>query len=331
MEQIRVGIIGCGGIAQGHIQRFAAMPGVSITALVDPSEENLANTHSRQPSTAGSKDFSDYRKMLDAGVTDAVLIASPHTCHFDQIMDSLDAGQHVLCEKPMVCSIDHAVKVVNKVKDSGKVFGLAYQRHFAGGFRYIRRMLSEGGLGDLQFVSALQCQDWYRGTQGTWRQQASLSGGGQLNDSGSHLVDIILWTTGRKVKSVAAFIDNLNTEVDINSALSLQFADGAHGNISVIGNCPGWWEDLTFVGTRGAIYSRNGKITHVNAETGEVAELTHLPDAGNPNSNFINAIRGKEEVQAPATCGLRVIELTEAAWNSAKQHGVPVQVPVTSL
>jgi len=330
MEQIRVGIIGCGGIAQGHIQRLGSMPGVSITALVDPSEEWLATTR-KQTAVAGSKEFGDYEDMLKAGITDAVLIASPHTCHFDQIMDSLDAGQHVLCEKPMVCSIDHAVKVIRKVNESGKTFGLSYQRHFAGSFRYIRRAISEGVIGDLQFVSALQCQNWYLSQQGKWRQLLSLSGGGQLNDSGSHLIDIILWTTGKKAQSVAGFIDNMKTEVDINSALSMRFADGSQGNVSVVGNCPGWWEDLTFVGTRGAIYSRNGKITQVNGETGEVAEFTHLPDAGNPDSNFINAIRGKEEVQAPAVCGLRVIELTEAAWNSAKQQGAPVTVPVTDL
>ena len=327
MDQIRIGLIGCGGMMNAHANRLVALPQVKITALVDTSEGQIKNIKTRFPVLQGCTEFADYRQMLKAGITDAVVISSPHTAHFDQIMDSLNAGQHVCCEKPMVCTIKHAHEVVKKVDDAKKVFLLSYQRHFSGGFRYIKRLISQGLLGDVHFVQALQCQDWLRGTKGAWRQSMALSGGGQLNDSGSHLVDIVLWVTGLQVESVAAYADNFGTEVDINSALSLKFTNGAQGNISVIGNCPGWWEDLTFVGSKGAIYSRNGKITHVNAETHETTELTHTPDIGDPDRNFVNAILDREEVQSPALCGLRVIELTEAAWKSAEQKGLPVLVP----
>jgi predicted dehydrogenase len=331
MDKIRVGIIGTGGIAQGHIQRISVLPGVEITALVDPSEEHIVRTRKRQPVTADAQAFDDYKGMLDSGITDAVIIASPHTCHTEQIMDSLEKGQHVLCEKPMVCTIDDAVKVVKKVRELGLTFQISYQRHFQGGFRYIRRVITSGALGEVEFVSAAQGQNWYRNVSGTWRQKMSLSGGGQLNDSGSHLVDIILWTSGLAIESVAAYTDNFDTEVDINSALSLKFTSGAQGNISIIGNCPGFWEDLTYVGTKGAIFSRQSKIRHVNAETGDVAEMVDFADAGDPDSNFIGAIRGKEEVQMPVECGLRVIELTEAAWQSGEKNGMPVTVPHTNL
>jgi len=329
MEQIRIGVIGCGGISHGHVNRLAAMPNVKVTALMDVSEDQIASFKQRIPIVQGCTQFLNYKELLDSGLTDAVLIASPHTCHYEQIMASLEHGQHVLCEKPMVCTMKHAHDVIRKVESTGKVFLLSYQRHFAGGFRYIRRMISEGHIGDVQFITAMQCQDWLRFTKNRWRQVASLSGGGQLNDSGSHLVDIVLWTSGLAVESVSAYCDFFGTEVDINSALTLRFTNGAQGNLSVIGNCPGWWEDLTFVGSKGVIYSRNGKITHVNAQTSEVSELTHVPDAGDPDRNFINAIREGEPVQSPALCGLRVIELTEAAWQSAAKNGTPVRVART--
>jgi len=331
MEQIRIGLIGCGGMTQHHASKLVAMPNVKITALVDTSPAQIKAVKTRFPVLGASAEFADYRQMLKAGVTDAVLIGSPHTCHFEQIMDSLDRGQHVMCEKPMVCTIPHAHEVLKKVAASKKVFLLAYQRHFSGSFRWVRTAIAQGLIGDVQFVQALQCQDWLRFTKGLWRQKHSLSGGGQLNDSGSHLIDIVLWTTGLTVKSVAAYCDNFGTEVDINSALSLKFTNGAQGNISVIGNCPGWWEDLTFIGSKGAIYSRNGKLTHVNAENGATSEIIHTPDAGDPDHNFVNAILGSEQVQAPALCGLRVIELTEAAWESAKLSGSPVNVPVSPV
>jgi predicted dehydrogenase len=184
-----------------------------------------------------------------------------------------------------------------------------------------------GEMGDIQFISALQDQRWYLGTQGLWRQQLSLSGGGQLNDSGSHLLDIVLWMTGLGVESVQAYMENFESEVDINSALTLRFKNGALGNLSVVGNSPvgGMWEDITIWGTQAVVYIRNGKITYKAADADEAVEPTDLPEASTPDRNFYDAILGRDEVQVPPECGLRVIELTEAAWESART-GVPAQV-----
>jgi predicted dehydrogenase len=159
---------------------------------------------------------------------------------------------------------------------------------------------------------------------GTWRQSLNLSGGGQLNDSGSHLIDIILWITGLKPDSIAAFSTNYGLEVDIDTALNVRFADGAQCNISVVGDAPGWWEDVTIVGSDGAFYVRNGELTLV--KRGETHAITGLRDAGFADQNFIQSILGDEDVQVPPLCGLRVIQLTEAAWKSAAQGGKPVKV-----
>ena len=85
------------------------------------------------------------------------------------------------------------------------------------------------------------------------------------------------------------------------------------------------WEDITIWGTKAVIYMRNGKITYKSIHSNEALEPTNLPGASNPDRNFVDAILGRDEVQVPAVCGLRVIELTEAAWESAKS-GKPVKV-----
>jgi predicted dehydrogenase len=181
-------------------------------------------------------------------------------------------------------------------------------------------------LGKVTAVSALQCQDWYRATKGLWRQKMSLSGGGQLNDSGSHLLDIILWTTGLEPAEVSARCDNLDTEVDIVSALTVKFRGGAQGNISVVGHSPTWWEDITIWGTDGALFYRNGTLRHHVGFGKEVHEVSGFPSYGSPDRNFVDAILGKAEVQSPPVCGLRVTQLTEAAWKSSKLGGKPVKV-----
>ena len=327
MDKIRLGFIGCGGNASGHMGRLLEIPEAEIVALCDPSEESIRRAQERHQAVAGLPVFSDYRDLLSSVEVDAIEISTPHTTHFDQIMDSLDRGAHVLTEKPMVCSVGQARAVIAKAEAVGRILMVAYQRHLMSHFRFIRNQIRCGELGEIQFISALQDQGWYRGTAGTWRQQLALSGGGQLNDSGSHLVDIILWMTGLEPAEVQAFVESFDSEVDINSALSVRFTNGALCNFSVVGNSPvrGMWEDITIWGSKAVVYIRNGKVTYKVAGSDEALEPAGLPGASNPDRNFLDAIRGRDEVQVPAECGLRVIQLTEAAWESARIGG-PVKV-----
>jgi predicted dehydrogenase len=329
-ERIRTGFIGCGGNASSHIGRVLQIPEAEIVALCDPSSESLANAKQRNAGARDLPEFSDYRQMLADVELDAVQISTPHTTHFEQIMACLDKGLHVLTEKPMVCTVEHAHQVIAKAKQADRILMISYQRHLQPAYRFVRDKVVSGEMGDIQFISALQDQRWYLGTQGKWRQQLSLSGGGQLNDSGSHLLDIVLWMTGLAVAEVQAFMENFDSEVDINSALTLKFRNGALGNFSIVGNSPvrGMWEDITIWGTKAVVYIRNGKITYKAADADEAVEPEGLPKALTPDRNFFDAVLGRDEVQVPPECGLRVIELTEAAWESART-GAPTRVQGT--
>lgn len=327
MAKIRMGFIGCGGNASSHVQRCLDIPEVEIVGLCDTSEQSVKRCRERNPGVADLPVFREYRDLLNQVEMDAVQISTPHTFHFDQIMDSLDKGLHVLTEKPMVCTVGHAEQVIKKSREVGTVMMVAYQRHLMPHFRYVRNQVMAGELGEIQFVSALQDQGWYRGTAGTWRQELALSGGGQLNDSGSHLLDIILWMTGLEVEAVQAYMENFDSEVDINSALSVRFRNGAMGNISIVGNSPvrGMWEDITIWGSKAVVYMRQGKVSIKVAGSTDTYEPSGLPGASSPDRNFVDAILGRDEVQVPPICGLRVIELTEAAWKSGEK-GRPVKV-----
>lgn len=327
MDKIRVGFIGCGGNASGHIGRVLDIPEAEVVALCDVDQASLQRAKERHSQAAELPEFTHYQKMLERVELDAVEISTPHTLHFEQIMAALDKGLHVLTEKPMVCTVDHAHQVIAKAEETGKVLMISYQRHLQAQYRYVRNQIAAGELGDIQFISALQDQKWYQGTIGLWRQQMALSGGGQLNDSGSHLLDIALWMTGLEVAEVQAYMEYFDSEVDINSALSLRFGNGALGTIAVVGNSPtsGIWEDITIWGTKAVVYLRQGQIFYKTQHSNEVYEVNNLPGSTTPDQNFIDAILGRDQVQVPPECGLRVIELTEAAWASAAS-GQPVKV-----
>lgn len=325
MSKIRVGIIGVGGISYGHMRNFLASPDAEIVGLVDNDPKRLDTAKEKLPEVGSIPTYSDYTDMLKAGGLDAVQINTPHTLHYEQIVTSLDAGLHVLCEKPMVCSTAHGKEVIKKADEAGKVLMISYQRHFQPQYRYIKQLVESGGLGEITFISALQCQGWKKGVAGTWRQIPELSGGGQLNDSGSHLMDMLLWLSGLTAESVHAFVDNCGTPVDINSALTVRFTNGAQGTVSVVGDSAcRWYEDFTIWGTKGVAFYRNGKLM-VCDENGEMTEPTDLPPGGNHDQGFCDAILGRDKNWVPPTCGLRVIELTEAAWKSAEK-GEPVKV-----
>jgi len=326
--EVRVGMIATGGMARHHIGQLLRIPGVTLTALCDTNPDQLKTTKTQFPALADTWTTPDYKELLARPDVDAVIIVTPHTQHYDQVNDALDAGKHVLCEKPMVCSVDHAKALLARLENYPKVFALAYQRHSMGQFKAMHDTIQSGKFGAVTFVSALQCQGWKKAVANTWRQTMELSGGGQLNDSGSHLVDIILYMTGLAVEHVSAFCDNKGTPVDIDSALAIRFTNGAQGNISVVGDSViGWHEDISIWCEKGAFLYRNGQLTVVD-EHGNRTTLdgANLPPTQNIDENFIGAIRGENAVGAPALCGLRTIELTEAAWRSAEQGGIPVRM-----
>ncbi len=333
-EKIRVGMIGCGGNARGHMGRLLQIDGVEIVALSDPSEQSLAATIERYPQLADVPKFADYRDMLDRVPMDAVEISTPHAFHYDQIMDSLRAGKHVLCEKPMVCTTQQAIDVVNEVRRTGLVMGISYQRHFMGPYRYCREKIASGELGPVNYISAVQSQNWYRNQvpRGTWRSKKALACGGQLNDSGSHLLDIVLWMTDLDPEQVFAFENNLDAEVDILTAMSVRFGGGALCTMGIVGHSVNWFEEIAIWCESGTLVIRDSSrvIQWVGAEKAQVLEPDQLPAFGNPDLNFIAAIRGEQEIQAPPECGLQVIRLTEAAWQSA-ESGQPVAVPPVAL
>ena len=325
-KKLRIGFIGAGGISVAHYDRLRVVKQAEVVALTEPSRKSLKRLYTRFPESQSLPLYDDYLSMLKQEDLDGAIVMSPHTFHYDQIRTCLGKGLHVLAEKPLTCTVKHAKALIRKAAAVDRILMISYQRHFDPQFRYMREQIAKGAIGDVQFVQAIQSQEWLRVTKGMWRQKLALSGGGQLNDSGSHLIDIIMWVTGLKVAEVFAVQENFGGEVDINSTLSMKFQNGALGSMSVIGNAPGWYEDHSIVGNKGALYLRQGiGLIHQDAQ-GRSVKVKLSKYRKDPDSNFIDSILGKNVPQTPPECGLRTIEVTEAAWRSAAS-GKAVRVP----
>ncbi|TMV48982.1 Gfo/Idh/MocA family oxidoreductase [Paenibacillus mesophilus] len=316
MGKLRFGMIGTGNISHWHGQLLGELNGeAEITALADPNEESR-NRFVHKFGLSGAAVHDDYRNMLDAGGLDAVVICSPHTLHYSHASDALRAGCHVLIEKPMTCSSREARQLIQTAASAGKLLQVAYQRHFQPEFLYIRQAIRDGVIGRLTSVTATLYQEWKQGTAGTWRVKPELSGGGMLMDSGSHLVDALLWTTGLTPAEVKSVVHRHGAPVEIDSFTSIRFAEGPIAGLNVVGFAQGWHETYMFCGEQGAIHYDNGRI--MVRRLGQEPVVPELPArTSNQDKSFVDAILGRHEVLVPGEFALKVVKLTEMIYEAA--------------
>lgn len=339
--RIRTACIGCGGNMRGHIGRLLQLPEIEIVGIADPYPEGIAAAKERFPQLAEVPTFEAHEPMLAGVAPDAVVISTPHVFHAEQIFAGLAAGAHVLCEKPMTCTSAEAEAVCSAAAESGKVVMVSYQRHQMPIFRWMREEIRSGRLGAIEYLSAQQFQSWadhFRDRPEAWRLHPDQSGGGQLNDSGSHLVDILLHVTGLEPRRLSCIQQRFEFAVDINSTLNLEFTNGAHGTLAIIGGARGIstavFEDITLIGTESGLYYRTFGRAHGDplleirrkGEREAATESIELPAGQTPDEHFVEVICGRAENEAPPECGLRTIRLSEAAWQSASSGGAVIDL-----
>ena len=227
MAAIRMGIIGCGNFMSTHIPRLLDIDDVEIVGLADPSAASIARMKARNPGLAGVPEFASHLDLLRQASPSAVEIGSPHALHFEQIVDSLDAGCHVMTEKPLTCTAAEGEEALRRRDRAGTILMVSYQRHYSPAHRYIRQQIRAGAIGRIQFVTGLQHHGWYWEQRGQWRQDPELSGGGQLIDWGSHLMDCVMYATGLKISAVMAHENRYDLDVDVDMTISARFENGA--------------------------------------------------------------------------------------------------------
>ena len=323
---LRIGIVGTGGMGRHHASQIAQRDDTEITALCDTNDE--ATEQLLQSGTAqNAARFTQWQELLASGNVDGVIIATPHTQHSEQVSAFLDAGVHVLVEKPMAPTVADSHRILDSAAKSDKVLAIAYQRHGDGRFIRARQILQAGTIGEVRMIHVIIAQDcvnFFR-PGASWRADPALSGGGHFMDTGSHINDILLWTTGLEPRRVQAFINKDGADVDVLTAVTVEFTNGAVGTLAYTSLSPEWREEFTFYGNDGVMRFGAAEPLMVH-KRGEDIVLPQAAEGGQPPAhNFIEAVLGRAEVQAPGVCGLRVAQLTEGGYRSA-ESGSPAEV-----
>jgi predicted dehydrogenase len=198
---VNVGVIGA-GVGFLHIEGFATEPRARVQAIAGLDTDRVQALAKKYdvPRT-----YSDYREMLEQPDIDAVSVCVPNYLHAEVTLAAIEAGKHVICEKPMALSVEDAERMVALARDRNRVLTIAFSQRSRNDCQALKRHIVDGGLGDIYYAKA----SWMRRTGipgiGSWFTQKRFSGGGALIDLGVHMVDMALWLMGNpQVLSISA-------------------------------------------------------------------------------------------------------------------------------
>lgn len=326
MTDVRLGLIGAGEFMRFSAPRLLEGTGAVIAGVAEPSvERRRLFTETLYPEGGGPPFFDDHRALLDSIAPDGIVIASPHGLHFEHAADALAAGCHALINKPMVTTSTDARRLVELVEHTGRVVSIAVEGIYSAEFRYIRAMLEAGELGDIRLATGILAQEWLSDVRGTWRTDPVLGGGGNLIDSGYHLLAALLHLTGQSPEEVFVYLDRQNEGVDVFVAASLRFDGGALGTMAVSGDAQGMNENIYLHGSEKCLNTSvyGGRLEFVTGwSERDVVELTPAESA---EANFVRCIRDEAETLTPVRLGLGLAHVLEALYASAEEHA-PVRV-----
>jgi len=195
-SKLRVGIIGAGGIGNGkHMPTLAKMNGlVEMVAFCDIIEERAVKA-AEKFGAKGAPYFTDYQKMLAKCKLDVVHVCTPNASHADITVAALEAGCHVMCEKPMAKNANGARRMLDAYKRTGKKLTIGYDNRFRPDSQFLKQVVLDGKLGDIYYAKAHAIRRRAVPTWGVFLNEAE-QGGGPLIDIGTHALDLTLWCMG---------------------------------------------------------------------------------------------------------------------------------------
>ncbi len=333
---LRVGVIGPGGAGRGNTMGFATRPDCQVVAAADAHEGSIdALENALQQRVEDYKPNSlnrylgehEFIEMLNHEDLDIVGVFSPHSLHDIHVKYALRAGCHVIVEKPMANIVGDAITITKIALSSELHLVGGYQRHYEDTYINGRHAIAEGLIGNLKKFEVYMAQRW---GAGGWRGDPRFSGGGQPNDSGSHLQDIFLWMTNALPAEVYGttdmkFEDNdgniVPKFVEINSYSDVKLDNGAEGTITILGNTRvGFEEWVILEGDKGTIEIKKG-IRFIHKD-GEAQPISYSRPDGYPRSKvdqLVGLVKGEYDTNYTSGInGIRTSWLTNSILEAGK-------------
>lgn len=343
---VRIGVIGLGNMGSGHVSTLQKLDGVEITAVADEDASRLEKY-------SGIQGFATGEALIESGLVDAVVIATPHYSHTDLGIAAFHRGLHVLVEKPISVTKGDAERLIAASHDK-LVFAAMFNQRTDPYYQSIKSIVDEGRLGELVRTNWI-ITNWFRPDcyyrSGGWRATWAGEGGGVLLNQSPHNLDLLQWIAGMpsKVRAFCGFGQFHDIEVEDNVTAYLEYPNGATGVfVTSTGEAPGT-NRLEIAGDRGKLVYENDVITLTENEvptsefqrttadafsapkttTTEIRHDNHGPQHREILRNFIFAISFGEKLIAPGVQGIHSVELANAMLYSAWTNST-VELPMSA-
>lgn len=248
MKRIKVGIIGCGTIAEGQAIAAKQLKNTELVAVCDVIEENAREFAQKLkiPNV-----FTDYHEMLKVDLVDAIYNCTPNFMHKQVVVDAAKAKKHVLTQKPFANTIEEALEMCEAASENNIILQSAFFERFRGYCQAMKTCIESGEIGKLKMIKTQMSHegigDFYH-PKTKWFDDLVLAGGGCLADMGAHHLDLMRWLTDSEVKFIDAQIDEVGTGIpEKNALVNITYHNGIMAQ--------GHWSFLT-VAPEGVCYDK---------------------------------------------------------------------------
>lgn len=332
-SSLRFAIVGCGRIAQRHAEHIHSKAILSAVCDVDTAKADaLAAAH-------GAKAFYSIEDMLQSGVgIDVVSVCSPNGLHAQHSIQALNAGMHVLCEKPMALTAEDCGLMIQAAEKNNQRLFAIKQNRYNPPVAAVKKLIDEGRLGTIYSVQ-LNCfwnrnEDYYRNS---WKGTKKLDGG-TLYTQFSHFIDLLYWMVG-DVKEVQAFMNNYHhngiIEFEDTGVVLLRFVNGAIGTVNYTVNSyeKNMEGSLTIFGEKGTVKIGGQYLNELEYQNIQNYKIQDLPEGNKPNNygnyvgsmsnhhlvydNVIEVLEKGASITTSAFEGLKTVAIIEKIYAAA--------------
>ena len=332
MKKIRVGVIGCGHIAGEHVRGYQVYPKeVEVVALMDNDKKTVSEKQSKWNVT---NVFKDYEDLIDSGIVDAVSVCTPNIYHAPVSIYALNKGIHVLCEKPIVTNIKDAELMIKIAKKKQLVLQVCHFLRHSAYVNLIKKYIEKGNLGKVLFIRARMAHNWGGCFPTSWFTNRDLSGGGTLLDNGCHYLDLFRYLIG-DVSRVGALTSNFafKSKCEDTAVAIMRFKNGAIGELETSWAEPSGWSNIMSVyGNKALINYTQDFVGGFNEHVEYIYYKGHFPKKIDLKPrinkdpyilqirNFLNAIKGKEDVKCSGFDGMKSLGLALNCYESKRRQ-----------
>ena len=275
-QRLRFAVIGAGVIGAVHATALSWLPDSAETIAI--ADKDLGKAQKLAADFGVSEATDDVAALLRRPDIDAVVICTPSGLHADIAVAALDAGKHVVVEKPIDVSLTAADRIIDAEKRSGKKVAVISQHRFDSSSEKVMHAVRSGNLGTL--TSAIASHAWWRGQSyydsGDWRGTWALDGGGAVMNQTVHTINLMIAIVGTPVEVFAytGCLAHERIEVEDTAVAVVKFASGALGIIhGTTAAYPGLDASLRIFGSKGSAVISNDELTFLHENPGEAAEI----------------------------------------------------------